>query len=76
MMEMTFEADAVDHILTSFGVSTDGKGYIVSQETGERITNPDGDEITADHLAIIEDGSTIFVDDNFDSLVKHVERQR
>ncbi|WP_424001609.1 hypothetical protein ACOZ4I_16875 [Haloarcula salina] len=72
---MTFEPDATEHILASFGASIDNEGYVVD-DSGERVTNPDGEEIKAENVAIIEEGSTIFVDDNFDSLVKHVERQR
>jgi hypothetical protein len=75
-MEMTFESEAAEHILASIGASVDEEGYVVDEEEETRITNPDGEEIKVDELAIVEDGSTIFVDDNFDSLVKHVERQR
>lgn len=75
-MEMTFESEATEHVLASVGASVDEQNYIIDEETGERITNPDGEEIKVDNLAIIEQGSTIFVDDNFDSLVKHIERQR
>lgn len=75
-MELTFEPDAVEHILPSFDVTVDDEGYIVNQNTGDRIENPEGEEVKTGDLAIVEDGSTIFVDDNFDSLVKHVERQR
>ena len=75
-MEMTFDADATEHVLASVGAAIDGQGYVVDEETGKRKTNPDGEEIKADDVAIVEDGSTIFVDENFDSLVKHVERQR
>lgn len=75
-MEVTFEPDAVDHIIASFDATIDENGYIVHGESGERIENPGGDELQAEELAIVEDGSTIFVDDNFASLVKHVERQQ
>jgi hypothetical protein len=75
-MEMTFESEVMEHILASVGASVDEEGYVVDEEEETRITNPDGEEIKVDELAIVEDGSTIFVDDNFDSLVKHVERQR
>ena len=74
-MEMTYDEEAVEHIAASFGASIDGDGFLVDDE-GDRITNPEGEEIKAENLAIIEEGSTIGVDDNFDSLVKHVERQR
>lgn len=73
---MTFESEVMEHILASVGASVDEEGYVVDEEEETRITNPDGEEIKVDELAIVEDGSTIFVDDNFDSLVKHVERQR
>lgn len=75
-MEITFEPDAVDHILASFDVTVDEDGYIVEEGSGDRVTNPDGEDITAKELAVVEEGSTIFVDENFDSLVKHVDRMR
>ena len=73
---MTFEPGAEEHIIASFGASVDNDGYITDSEDRERIQNPEGEYIQKDDLAIVEDGSTIFVDDNFDSIVKHVERQR
>jgi len=75
-MEITFERDAIDHVLASFNASIDKNGYIIDAESGERLKNPEGEEIEAEDLAIVEDGSTLFVDDNFGSIVEHVERQR
>lgn len=73
-MDMRFEDGAAEHIAASFDVAIED-GYLVD-EAGDRITNPEGEEIHVDDFAIVEDGSTIFVDDNFYSLVKHVERQQ
>lgn len=75
-MELTFEPGAVEHVLAGVDAAVDDDGYVVDERTGERVTTPDGEEITAEELAIVEDGSTLFVDDNFDSLVKHVDRRR
>ncbi len=75
-MKLTFEPDAAEHVLPAFGATTDDEGYIVYSDSGERVTTPDGETLKTEDLAVIEDGSTRFVDDNFASLVEHVERQR
>lgn len=75
-MKMTFEPEAADHILSAFGKTTDDAGYIIDRETRKRETTPDGETITVDDLAMVEHGSDVFVDDNFASLVDHVERCR
>lgn len=75
-MKMTFEPEAATHVLSAFGATTDEEGFIVDRESGDRVTTPDGESITVDELAMIEHGSNVFVDDNFASLVDHVERNR
>lgn len=75
-MDVTFEKDAVDHVLASFDKAVDEDGYIIKEGTGERVQTPGGEELRAEDLAIVAHGSDLFIDDNFASLVEHVERQR
>mgnify|MGYP006882768598 CR=1 FL=1 len=75
-MNLTFESEAVGYILPAFGVKIDEEGYVVDKESGDRVETPHGEHVTADELAMVEHGSDVFVDDNFASLVEHVERQR
>jgi hypothetical protein len=75
-MDVTFEKDAVDHVLASFDKTVDENGYVVDGDTGERVQTPSGEELEAEELAIVAHGSELFIDDNFASLVEHVERQR
>lgn len=75
-MDVTFEKDAVDHVLASFDKTVDEDGYIVDEDSGERVRTPEGENLKAEELAIVAHGSDLFIDDNFASIVEHVERQR
>lgn len=72
-MKMTFEEGAEQYIVEAFGKSIE-EGYIVDEE-GD-IVEYNGKEVRVEDLAMVEHGSDIFVDDSFDSLVDHVERNR
>lgn len=74
-MEVTFEDEAVEHIVASFDASIDDEGFIVDDD-GNRVPTPEGEQIKAEDLALVEHGSTLYVEDNFASLVNHAERQR
>lgn len=74
-MKMTFEEGAGEFILEAFGKTVDASGYIIDQATGKR-EQYNGEDVRLEDLAMVEDGSDIFVDDSFDSLVDHVERNR
>jgi hypothetical protein len=73
---LTFDESAAEFVLESFDREVDDEGYIINSETGERETTPEGDELTVDDLAGIEQGSKIFVADEFTSIVEHVKRRR
>jgi hypothetical protein len=74
-MKLTFEKGTAEYIVESFGKEIDDKGYVINPETGKREQHR-GRDVTKENLAIVEDGSDIFVDDSFDSLSEHVERAR
>lgn len=76
MTTLTFDESAAEEILEAFGKSVDEEGYLYDPETEERETNGDGEEIQKGRLAGIEQGSIIFVDDDFNSLVEHVNRRK
>lgn len=73
---LTFDESAAEFVLESFGRSVDEEGYVVDNETGERETTEGGNEIHRKHFAGVEDGSIIFLDDDFNTLVRHVKRRR
>lgn len=75
-MDVTFEKNAVEHVLASFDKTVDEQGYIIDEDSEERVRTPEGEEVKAEELAIVADGSDLFIDDNFASLVNHVERRR
>lgn len=74
-MNVNFEKGAGKHVVECFGKTLDDDGFIIDQDSGKRIQHR-GDVVHIDDLALVEDGSTIFVDDSFGSLVEHVERNR
>lgn len=73
---VTFDDSAVEFILSEFDKSVDEEGYIIESETGERVLTPNGEEITAEEFGGIAEGSEIFIEDNFVSILDHVKRRR
>jgi len=73
--QLTFTEDATEFILEGFGKTVDEEGFIIEQESGERVLTPAGEEIEADDLGGIANGSEIFVEDNFASVVDYVEKK-
>jgi len=73
---LTFDESAAEFVLEAFDREVDGEGYVINPKTGERETTPDGEEIHRDEFTGVEDGSTLFLDDDFMTLVDHVKRQR
>jgi len=72
---LTFDESATDFILESFGRDVDDEGYIIDPETGDRVTTPDGEEIKKEEFAGVERGSTLYLDDDFNTIVEHVKRR-
>lgn len=73
---LTFDESATEFVLESFGREVDQDGYIYNPETGERETTPEGNEIHVDDFAGVEKGSTLFLDDDFTTLVNHIKRRK
>jgi len=72
---VTFDENATEFILECFEKDVDTDGYIVEADTRERVVTPEGREIKADDLAITAEGSELFIEDNFASIVDYVERK-
>ena len=72
-VDITFEESAVDHVLREFDKSVDDEGYIIEEESGDRVLTPEGDELRVDDLGAIAKGSEIFIEDNFVSVLEYVE---
>ena len=75
MTTLTFDESAAENILEAFGKGVDNEGYVVDAD-GERETTDHGDEIEKGHFAGLEQGSIIVLDDDFNSLVGHVNRRQ
>lgn len=71
---LTFDESATDFILKSFNKEVDEEGYVVDEE-GNRVTTPEGDKIKKEEFAGVEKGSTLYLSDDFTTLVEHVKRR-
>ena len=71
--DVTIERDALETVLAQFDKTIDDQGLIVEDKSGDPVLTPRGEEVAVDDFAGIADGSEIFVDDNFVSLVDYVE---
>lgn len=70
-LEITFTEGAIEPVLEAFGKRIDTDGYIIESDTGERVLTPENNEIKADNLAVLAEGSDVFIEDNFVSLVNY-----
>lgn len=74
--EITVTREAMKTILAEFGKEVDEDGFIVETGSREPVLNPRGEEVTLDELAAMADGSEIFIDNNFVSMMEYVESRR
>jgi len=73
--QITFDDSAAEMVLDEFGKAVDEQGYIVEADTGNRVLTPEGEEIPIQNFGGIAKGSQIFIEDNFVSIIKHVNRR-
>jgi len=73
--EVTVSRDALEVVLAEFDKKVDEDGFIIEAQTREPVLTPRGEEVAVDDLAGIADGSEIFVDDNFVSILEYVEKE-
>lgn len=71
--DITFGSSASETVLEQFGKTVDDDGYIINEETGERVTTRQGEEIRIEEFGGIGKGSEIFVKNNFNSASDFVE---
>jgi hypothetical protein len=71
--DITFGSSASETVLEQFGKTVDEEGYIIDEETGERTTTRQGEEIKIEEFGGIGKGSEIFVKNNFNSVADFVE---
>lgn len=68
---ITFSKDTKDFILSAFGKTTDGEGYVVeANNIKQRVTTSRGEVVRVDELAAIKKGSLIFVKSDLPSLIE------
>lgn len=70
---LTFDDSATEFVLGSFDNTVDDEGYIVKEDTGERVLTPEGNPLTPEDLGGIAKGSEIYVRDNYVSVLEYVK---
>lgn len=71
--EVVFHESALEDILKSFDKDIDEDGYIVEDtEDRRRVKTPDGEEILAEELGAIKNGSEMYLDENFDTFARYL----
>lgn len=73
--EITFDDSAVDFVLEAFDNSVDEQGYIVKEESGERVRTREGNPVAPEDLGAIIKGSEIYLEDNYVSVLEYVKEQ-
>lgn len=70
---ITFDNSAVEFVLDAFGNTVDDEGYIVKEDTGERVLTPEGKPLSPEDLGGIAKGSEIYIEDNYVSVLEYVK---
>jgi len=72
---LTFDESATEFMLEAFDRDVDDEGYVVDKD-GNRVTTPEGDFVKKEEFAGVEKGSTLYLNDDFTTLVEHVKRRK
>jgi hypothetical protein len=70
MKTLAFDESSKNVILQIFGKAVDTQGFIYDIKSGQRVLNPDGDEVLAKDFAGIRKGSEIFITKDLPSLIQ------
>ena len=71
--ELLFDNSALGFVLEAFGNTVDEDGYIVKEDTGERVKTRDGNPIRPEELGGIAKGSEVYIEDNYVSVLEYVK---
>ena len=71
--EITFRPSAAEKVLEKFGKEVDEEGYIVDQETQERVESNLNNEVTIDNFGGVGKGSQVFLEKDYVSVAEFVE---
>lgn len=73
--EITFDESGREFVLDAFDKAVDDDGYIIEADDGTRVLTYDGKPLKEEELGLIAEGSDIFVEDNFASIVDFVTQR-
>lgn len=73
--ELLFDNSALGFVLEAFGNTVDEEGYIVKEDTGERVKTRDGNPIRPEELGGIAKGSEVYIEDNYVSVLEYVKHK-
>jgi hypothetical protein len=71
--EIFFDDSALGFVLEAFGNTVDDEGYIIKEDTGERVRTREGNPVRPEDLGGIAEGSEIYVEDNYVSVLEYVK---
>ncbi len=74
-LRVTFSKDNVKDILEILNKSLDKEGFIIDNNTNERVLSNDLEPIKSDDLGFIFPGSEIFIKANSSGITKYLEEQ-
>ncbi len=67
---ITFDKASKAFVLRAFGKTTDGEGYVIKQDTKQRVLTKEGEEIHIKEFAGIKQGSEIYLKKDLSTLLK------
>lgn len=73
--QLTFDDSAVGFVLDAFGDTVDEEGYIIKEDTGERVRTKEGTPLRPEDLGGIAAGSEVYIEDNYVSVLEYVKEQ-
>jgi hypothetical protein len=72
-IEITFGKSAVEPVLDEFDKTVDDDGLVVEQDTGNPVLTQSGNELRVENVGGIANGSEIYIENNFVSILEYVE---
>ena len=71
-----FDKSLERDMLSAFNKGVDTDGFIVEQDTGQKVVTPEGDNVHIDEFAGIAPGSEVFIKSDLVSLMKFSKKYR
>lgn len=74
--DIVFDNSRIHFLLDFFDKEDDDEGFVVEKETGERVTDKQGEPIKVKDVGLVHPGSEVFVPDDADSIIDYVSSRQ